>query len=147
MLHVLLVLLHALLAIVWLGLSLRLQFQVRLATDASVPGAVVATGSRTVQMMTIAIILFYAVAVGAFFTPGGFTYFSEYPAFHAALGLGLALVLVQVLMLQPAWARLAGGEGSAAKRVSMSIGIAHALWLVLFVLMFLGPRWQGQWAV
>jgi hypothetical protein len=143
MLLVILVILHALLSILWLGLSLRLQVQAGLAADSSVPRGVWIAGDRTVQMMTVLAILFYAVAVGAFFYGGGFSLYG--PTYHTSLLLGLALVLVQVLMLQPAWAKLAAGDLAARKKVSMALGIAHALWLVVFVLMFFGPRWGSVW--
>lgn len=145
MLLVVLVILHSLLAIFWFGLSLRLQFQARLAAEGPSTSVVADAGSRTVQAMTVAVILFYGVAIGAFFYGGGFSVYG--PVYHTSLLLGLALVLVQVLMVQPAWGRLAGGEGSARKRVSMAIGIGHALWLILFVLMFFGTRWISQWSV
>lgn len=138
---VVLVLLHALFGIIWLGLSMRLQFQARLVADGAAAAAV--TDGRTVQAMTIASIVFYALAVGAFFTGGGFSDYT--PVYHTALLLGLALVLVQVLMIQPTWARLAGGEASARKRLAMSLGIGHSLWLVLFVLMFFGRHWAPFW--
>lgn len=140
MIYVALVVLHALVAIVWFGLSLRLQFQASLAADASVPRDAWAAGTRTVTAMTVAAVVFYALAVGAFFTGGGFSAYT--PGFHVALTLGLVLVLLQVLLLQPAWTRLADGALDARKRVSMALGISHALWLLLFVLMFSGPKWQ-----
>ena len=146
-LHVLLVLLHIILVTVWFGLALRLQFLSRaLGGGGPLAGSeeIRQAGNRTVQVMTIAIILFYAVAVANFFVGGGFSVYG--PAYHASLLLGLALVLVQVLMIQPAWGRLSGGQPADAKRVSMGIGIAHGLWLVLLVLMFFGPRWGFQWS-
>lgn len=144
-LHVLLVLLHIVLVSVWFGLSLRLQFQAKAlgANDPASAEALRTGGSRAVQGMTIAIILFYAVAVGNFFVGGGFSSYG--PVYHASLLLGLALVLVQVLMIQPAWGRLAGGQPASAKQVSMGIGIGHGLWLVLLVLMFFGTRWGHEW--
>lgn len=145
MLIVVLVILHALVAVLWLALSVRLQAQARLAVDASVPPTIAQQGTRTIQLMTILAIVFYALAVGAFFLGGGFALYGV--TYHTSLLLGLALVLVQVLMIQPAYARLAAGEQSAQKRVTMSIGIAHALWLLLFVLMFFGPKWGSYWSM
>ncbi len=146
MLLVALVILHALFGIFWFGLSLRLQSQARLAVDASMPRDVIAQdGGRTVQAMTVASIVFYALAVGAFFTGGGFSAYT--PVYHTALLLGLALVLVQVLMIQPTWTRLGGGEASARKRLAMGLGIGHALWLILFVLMFFGSKWISYWSL
>ncbi len=156
--HVVLVLLHIVLVTVWFGLGLRLQFQARALGEAA-PGAggvgasgptgfaemLRSAGSRTVQGMTVTIIVFYAVAVANFFVGGGFAAYP--PPYHIALTLGLVLVLVQVLLIQPAWARFAGGDADARKRVAMGVGIGHALWLVLLVLMFFGPKWAGVWAI
>ena len=71
--------------------------------------------------MTVAIILFYAAALANFFVGGGFSVYG--PAYHTSLLLGLGLVLVQVLMIQPAWGRLSGGQPAQAKKVAMGIGI------------------------
>ena len=145
-LHVLLVLLHIVLVTVWFGLALRLQFLARaLGSGGPLAGSeeIRQAGNRTVQVMTIAIILFYASAIANVVVGGGFSVYG--PTYHTSLLLGFALVLVQVLMIQPAWGRLSGGQPADAKRVSMGIGIAHGLWLVLLVLMFFGPRWGFQW--
>ncbi len=146
-LHVLLVLLHILLVTVWFGMSLRLQFQARALASGEVGHTELlrTAGTRTVQVMSVAAIVFYALAVANFFVGGGFSAYG--PVYHTSLLLGLALVLVQVLMVQPAWGRLAGGQPDQAKRVSMSIGIGHGLWAVLLVLMFFGPRWSAEWGV
>ena len=95
--------------------------------------------------MSVAIILFYAAAVANFFVGGGFSAYG--PTYHTSLLLGLGLVLVQVLMIQPAWGRLAGGQPAQAKKVAMGIGIGHTLWLVILVLMFFGPRWGYEWGL
>lgn len=146
-LHVVLVLLHIILVSVWFGLSLRLQFQAKALTVSETGAAetIRSNGSRTVNVMTIAIILFYAAAVANFFVGGGFSAYG--PVYHTSLLLGLGLVLVQVLMVQPAWGRLAGGQPAQAKKVAMGIGIGHGLWLVILVLMFFGPKWSAQWGL
>lgn len=146
-LHVVLVLLHIILVSVWFGLSLRLQFQAKALTvgETGAAESVRTNGDRTVQGMSIAIILFYAFAVANFFVGGGFSAYG--PVYHTSLLLGLGLVLVQVLMIQPAWGRLSGGQPAQAKRVSMGIGIGHTLWLVILVLMFFGNRWRAEWGV
>lgn len=140
---VVLVLLHVLVAVIWLAHSLRLQLQVRLAADGSVPRPAWEGGGQTVSLMTVFAVVYYALAVGAFFTGGGFGGYSM--VYHTALMLGLAFVLVQVLLLQPAWSRLAGGDLAARKKVSMALGITHSLWLIQFVLMFFGRHWAPFW--
>ena len=146
-LHVVLVLLHIIAVTVWFGLSLRLQFQAKALTVSETGAAetIRTGGDRTVQVMSVAIILFYALAVANFFVGGGFSAYG--PVYHTSLLLGLGLVLVQVLLIQPAWGRLAGGQPAQAKRVSMGIGVGHLLWLVILVLMFFGPRWGYEWTV
>lgn len=140
---VLLVLAHLLVAALWLALSVRLQYQLKRAT-AGDAGAV-SDGSGTVRTMTIAAIVFYVLAVGAFFSGGGFDTYGPYPAFHAAFALGLVLVLVQVLLIQTAWGRVAAGDSASGKRVTMGLGVAHLTWVVLVVLMFFGRNWIGYW--
>ncbi len=140
---VVLVLLHTLVAVVWIAFSLRLQVQAGLAADGSVPRAAWEGGGKTVSLMTILAVVYYALAVGAFFTGGGFGGYT--PVYHTALMLGLAFVLVQVLMLQPAWSRLASGDLAARKKIAVALGIAHALWLVQFALMFFGRHWGPFW--
>ena len=144
-LHVLLVVLHIVLISVWFGLSLRLQFLSKALAGGPLAASeeIRSAGNRTVQVMTVAIILFYAAALANFFVGGGFSVYG--PVYHTSLLLGLGLVLVQVLMVQPAWGRLSGGQPAQARKVSMAVGIAHGLWLVLLVLMFFGPRWGFQW--
>ena len=144
-LHVLLVLAHIILVTVWFGLSLRLQFQAKALTVSETGAAetIRTGGNRTVQVMSVAIILFYVAAVANFLVGGGVSAYG--PVYHTSLMLGLGLVLVQVLIIQPAWGRLAGGQPAQAKRVSMGVGIGHLLWLVLLVLMFFGNRWGYEW--
>ncbi len=147
-LHVLLVLAHIILVSIWFGLSLRLQFQAKALTvgETGAAESIRTNGNRTVQVMTVAIILFYAAAISVFVLGRslGLVYGGVY---HASLTLGFILVLVQVLMIQPAWGRLAGGQPAQAKKVSMGIGIGHLLWIVLLVIMFFGGRWGGQWGL
>ncbi len=135
-LHVFLIVLHIVLVTVWFGLTIRLQFLAKalgggpLAASEEIRQA----GDRTVQVATVAIILFYAAAIANFFVGGGFAVYGA--NYHASLALGLALVLVQVLLVQPAWGRLSGGQPAQARRVAMGIGIGHGLWFVVLVLMF-----------
>ena len=136
LLHTALVVLHIVLVTVWFGLSLRLQFQAKALTTAATGAAesIRTNGDRTVQLMSVAIIVFYALAVANFFVGGGFAVYGA--NYHASLTLGLGLVLAQVLVVQPAWGRLSGGQPAQARRVAMGIGVGHGLWLVILVLMF-----------
>ena len=135
-LHVSLVILHVLLVSVWFGLTLRLQFLAKALAGGPLSASeeIRTAGNRAVQVMTVAIILFYAAALANFFVGGGFSAYG--PVYHTSLLLGLGLVLVQVLMIQPAWGRLSGGQPAQAKKVAMGIGIGHALWALLLILMF-----------
>ena len=63
--------------------------------------------------------------------------------YHTALTLGLVLVAVQFLLIRSGWNKLVNGAGtpvgeSGRKRIAMGIGIGHAVWLAIFVLMYLG---------
>ena len=114
-LHVILVLLHIVLVSVWFGLSLRLQFQAKALTVSETGAAetIRTGGNRTVQGMSVVIILFYAAAIANFFVGGGFSVYGR--VYHTSLLLGLGLVLVQVLLIQPAWGRLAGRAAGAVQ--------------------------------
>ena len=146
MLHVLLVIAHIVFASAWFGLAVALPVLSRAAV-ASPSEALTAAGTRVVQIMTVAIVLFYALAVANFFVGGGFSAYP--PTYHISLTLGLALVLIQVLIVQPTWLKLDGADADAVaasrKRLGMWVGIGHGIWLVILVLMFLGPKWSAAW--
>ena len=139
--HYLCVLLHVLSFGAWFGLGLRLAGASRTAAAAEpAAGALLAAdGSRTVAMMNLFVLLGYGFALAAFFTGGGFS--AHTTPYHMALGLGLVLVLIQWLLVRPAWARLratiGGAEAGAARgRVAMAVGLGHLTWTVLIVLMY-----------
>lgn len=143
-LHVILVILHIMFAAGWMGLSLRLSPMARKVTelDGEARGALADEGAKTVQRMTGSIVLFYLFALGGFFTGLGFEY---PPVFHAGMLLGLVLVLLQVLMIRPGWKQLSAGDNGARSRVVVANEIGKTLWVVLLVLMFLGPKWGSLW--
>ena len=142
MLLVLLVIAHILFAATWFGLGVALTPLSRAVASGPSEG-LLGAGNRVVQGMTGSVILWYVLALAAFFVGGGFSSYG--PTYHTSLLLGLALVLLQVLVVQPAWQKLASGDASARKRVAMGTGIGHGLWLVMLILMFFGPRWASTW--
>jgi hypothetical protein len=142
MLHVLLVIAHITFAAIWFGLAVALPVLSRTAAT-SPSEALTAVGTRVVQIMTVSIILFYILAVANFFVGGGFSAYP--PPYHISLTLGLALVLIQVLVIQPTWQKLGAGDADARKRLGMWTGIGHAIWFVVLALMFFGPKWSAAW--
>ena len=138
--HTVVLALHVLFAAAWFGLGLALP---SLARGAMSPGA--AEGGRVMASMNGSAVLFYLAAV-ANWTLGmqlGFeAQYNTWP-YHTALTLGLVLVAVQFLLIRPGWNKLVNGAGTPVgeagrKRVAMGIGIGHAVWLALFVLMYVG---------
>lgn len=135
LLHTVTLALHVLFAAAWFGLGLALPALSRAALAGGVP-----KGDRIITMMTGSVLLFYAFAVLNFVlgTSIGFEYGWPY---HTALTLGLVLVAVQLLLIRPGWGKLAaGGEDAETgrKRIQMGIGIGHLVWIILFVLMYIG---------
>ena len=142
MLHVVLVIAHILFAAVWFGLGVALPSVSRAAAATPSEGLTQA-GTRIVQGMTGSVILFYVLALAAFFVGGGFSAYG--PTYHTSLTLGLALVLIQVLVIQPTWTKLGTGVTDSRKRLGMWVGVGHAIWLVTLILMFFGPKWAAAW--
>ena len=146
LLFVIALILHVACFAAWFGLGLGLTRQSRtvLAADPAV-GVVLATdGARAVKLMTLFVGLGYVFALIAFFTNPKFVSLGmagyDWP-YHTAITLGLLLVVVQFLLVRPGWNRLQAAVGapeaeSARKRLAMGLGIGHALWLGLLVLMF-----------
>jgi hypothetical protein len=147
LLHVICIVLHVATAAGWFGLALRVTGQSR-AVAAAVPAVGVAMaedGARAVRMMTLLLVLTLVFALGALFAGGGFEVYG-WP-YHASLGLLLALIAVQVLLIARGWralARAVGQEGGASPadaaaaraRIASGVGMGHLLWFALLVLMF-----------
>ena len=146
-LHVVLVLGHVVVAAAWFGIGLRLPSLSRaiLAAPPDVREALRRHGDKTIREMTGMSVVFYALALAAFFVGGGFSAYG--PVYHAALGLGLVLVLLHAFGTRPTWRRFADGDDALRGRFGGLLGLSHGLWLALLVLMFFGPRWSSAWGV
>ena len=81
--------------------------------------------------------LFYVFALANFVLGSrvGFEYGWPY---HTSLTLGLLLLLAQVLIVRPAWKKVAAGDVASSKRFALGIEIGKGLWLAMFVLMYIG---------
>ncbi|MEL6614623.1 MAG: hypothetical protein AAFQ43_02735 [Bacteroidota bacterium] len=142
MLHTLSIALHILFAAAWFGLGLALPALVRAQRAGSAPQA-----RRVITMMNASIVLFYGFAV-LNWTLGMQTTLREaynvWP-YHTSMTLGLILVAVQFGLIWLGWRKLTAGGADAekgAKRITMGVGIGHAVWLGTFVLMYIG---RGIW--
>lgn len=138
MLHTLAIALHILFAAAWFGLGLALPALVRAARAGSTPQA-----GRVITMMNASIVLFYGFAVLNWVLGMQTTLRAAYNAwpYHVSMTLGLILVVVQFGLIWLGWRKVIAGGSDAekgAKRVSMGIGIGHAVWLTTFVLMYIG---------
>lgn len=138
--HTLAIALHILFAAAWFGLGLALPALARAAASGGAPGA-----GRVIGMMNGSVVLFYVFAVTNWTLGMQLGFREQYNAwpYHTSLTLGLVLVLVQVVLIRTGWNRLAGATETVEaergrQRMSLGIGIGHALWLVIFVLMYLG---------
>jgi hypothetical protein len=125
--HTTLVALHVLFAAAWFGLALSLP---ALARALGQNDAIRSAGDRVVSLMGIFVGLFYIAALVNFVVGSRMNLPYGWP-FHVSLTLGLLLVAVQFLLIRKAWA--AGNRS----RLGMAVGIGHALWLTMFVLMYL----------
>ncbi|NBC16931.1 MAG: hypothetical protein GVY18_06385 [Bacteroidetes bacterium] len=139
------VILHIITAAAWFGLGLRLGAKARsiLMLDRPIAAALVDDTQRTVRFMSIFIGLTLLFSLGAFFLGGGFGGYG--PQYHTSLLLIIVLSAVQVGVIEPAWRGMRGaiaGEpdvGSAEsyrKRIAISVGIGHLIWLAVLVLMY-----------
>ena len=136
--HTVAIALHILFAAAWFGLGLALPTLSRAALAGGASG-----GERVVAMMNGSVLLFYGFAVLNWVLGMQLGFELQYNAwpYHTALTLGLVLVAVQLLLIRTGWNTLASGGEHAEKgrkRIAMGIGIGHAVWLVLFVLMYIG---------
>ena len=143
-LYVLVLILHVACAAAWFGLSLHLPGLSRaiVSSDAPIGEALAKSGARTVRLMDFFALLMYAFAFLTIIAGPGFGGIG-WPH-HFALLLGLILILVQVFLIRRNWSALQsavdGGDTEAArKKVAMSLGVGHFIWIALLVLMFL-PR-------
>ena len=138
--HTLTIALHVLFAASWFGLALALPALARAQASGGAPG-----GGRVLTMMNGAVVLFYAFAVANWTLGMQIGFREQYNAwpYHTSITLGLVLVAVQWFVIRPAWNRLSGATDAAdatagRKRLAMGVGIGHAVWLGIFVLMYIG---------
>ena len=138
--HTVAIALHILFAAAWFGLGLALPALARAQTSGGAPGA-----GRVVTMMNGSVVLFYVFAVLNWTLGMQLGFREQYNAwpYHTSITLGLVLVLVQWFVIRPAWNRMATASDAAdtdagRKRLGMGIGIGHAVWLGIFVLMYVG---------
>ncbi len=143
-LYVFAIVLHVACAAAWFGLSLRLPglSKTIVGADAVVGKALAESGAATVRMMNVFVILLYVFAMLAIVLGPGFANLAS--TFNMALGLGLLLIPVQLLLIARNWKALTrsvdvGRSAEARGKVAMSLGIGHLLWLILLALMF-APR-------
>lgn len=139
-LHTVVLALHVLFAAAWFGLGLALP---SLARGAMSPGS--PEGGKVVGSMNGSIVLFYASAVANWVLGMQLGLEAQYNAwpYHTALTLGLVLVVVQFALIRPGWARLTNGAGTPVaetgrKRIALGLGIGHAVWMAIFILMYVG---------
>jgi hypothetical protein len=99
-----------------------------------VAGALAEEGARTVKMLGLFAVLTLVFSLVAFLLGGGFAVYG--PQYHTSLLLIIVLVGVHYGVIRPGWSALHAGDAGGQKRVAMGVGIGHALWLVILVLMF-----------
>ena len=139
------VILHVITAAAWFGLGLRLSSKARsaLTLEPVAASALVGDTQRTIRFMNVFMGLTLLFSLVAFFLGGGFGFYG--PQYHTSLLLIVVLTALQFGVLAPAWRGLHGsiaGDGDLAdadgyrKRIAMSVGIGHLLWLVVLILMF-----------
>ena len=138
--HTVAIALHILFAASWFGLALALPALAPAQSSGGAPGA-----SRVITMMNASVALFYVFALVNWTLGMQIGFREQYNAwpYHTSITLGLVLVLVQWFVVRPGWNRLAAATDAAdatagRKRLGMGIGIGHAVWLGIFVLMYLG---------
>ena len=134
--HTIVLAAHVLFAAGWLGIALVLTRAARTVASSPDPAWIEATG-RMVTSATAMAVLFYGFALANFILGSrvGFEYGWPY---HTSLTLGLLLVGAQVGVIRPAWAKVAAGDTASAKRFGIGIEVGKALWLVMFILMYVG---------
>ena len=131
----LLVLLHVLTAASYFGLGLTLTRQARLVASGEGGAAMDGLGRKTISLMTIFGGLTLVFAVGALLLGGGFGAYST--QFHHSLTLLLIILAVHFFVVRTGWNQLGSDPEKGRKKVAAGMGVAHLLWLVILVLMFL----------
>ncbi len=138
--HTVVLALHVLFAAAWFGMAAAVP---SLARSAMRPGT--AEGGKVIAAMNGSAILFYVFAIANWVLGRqvGFEIQYNHWAYHTALTLGLLLVLVQLFLIRSGWNKLVAGAGtpdaeSGRKRLAAGLGIGNLLWIVLFVLMYVG---------
>lgn len=131
------VLLHIVTAAGWFGVALVLGRIARAAVSSSDEG-LRETGTRAVGLAGMFAALTFLFGLIAFLVGGGFGAYG--PEYHTSLLFMLVLVGIQFLAIRPAWGVVSTpGEDevrqAAGKRLSMSIGAGHLIWLFVLVLM------------
>ena len=131
------VLLHIVTAAGWFGVALLLGRLARAAVSSS-DAALRETGTRAVGVAGVFAALTLLFGLVAFLIGGGFSAYG--PEYHTSLLFMLILVGIHFLAIRPAW-KVASSPGeeatrlAASKRLSMSVGAGHLLWLFVLVLM------------
>ena len=141
LLHVLLLVLHVVTAAAWFGMALRLSAQARSVGRLSgeAHAAMAEDGMQAVRLMGVLLLLTFVFSMGLLALGGGYPGQWQY---HAASALIVVLLVLHYVLIRPGWASLAEAAASEAtgesqrKRIAMSVGMGHLIWLVLVVLMF-----------
>ena len=145
LLKILFIILHITTAAAWFGLSLRLAAQTRLAIrlDGSAAEALLDDLGKGIRRMGLFLVLTFFFALGAFLIGGEVRAYG--PAYHTSFLLLIVLLALHFFMVQPAWRGLHEGAKAGLtpetadplrKRIAISLGIGHTLWLLVLVLMF-----------
>ena len=132
------VLLHVVTAAGWFGIAILLGRIARAAAVSSSGDAVREIGAKAVSLTGIFAVLTFLFGLAAFLIGGGFGAYG--PEYHTSLLFMLILVGIQFFVIRPAWGTVvADGDEetrqAARKRLAMSIGAGHLIWLFVLVLM------------
>ena len=140
-LHTAAIILHIVFAAAWFGLAIGLSILSKEAVQAESRGAAVAA-LRLVKSMTATAVVFYLLACANFAlgiaVNGSGVYGWPY---HAALALGLALLVVQFVIIRPSVAAMRSNLGtpvgrSARTRLGLGLGLGQAAWFGMVLLMY-----------
>lgn len=132
------VLLHVVTAAGWFGVALLMGRIARAAAVSSSGDSVREIGAKAVSLTGIFAVLTLLFGLAAFLIGGGFGAYG--PEYHTSLLFMLVLVGIQFFVIRPAWGAVtADGDEearqAARKRLAMSIGAGHLIWLFVLVLM------------